>query len=563
MADIKDGGALERLKDFFTEQVERKIERDMMMAEAQRAAMEEYAPSAGQLANFGGMILPMSGIADAAGEYPTLPSYDQPLGEAFSGEAYPSMAENIERGGFGGYTDAFLQSLGVAGDALYATPLIGPVLGGTVGTLLKTTGAAGKIAKAALTAERVGSSSKKGITALKNNFIDNHPPIGSLDAATNKPVTEQLIRTRANAYEKQLNNGPPAVRRRETLRAAGDIERLPGAERTIKTPEDLLGKVLVPVVGDRSVRAAKGSNRPGYVDIKGVPLSRAVLPQGGPSYTIDNIGTGKAWASMEDAANKKQMNIILAGERTGMDPIGVYSAMGRESIDFSAPVASAMVAQIPALGIPKKILKEFDQAIKKGVGKVDGRPDFVGLGSDDVFNQLLGHGDFPAKGAGALRKVVVEEMKKARWRNLGFPVYDDIVDTLTEPALAGFKSGESGYTMFRGDPTRSTFPEPLHQSYDTAIPGDYFGGLIESVPPEIMYPKTFKEMSQTANKAGVLLPYEQQVGSLMMNPKLYEVADDQYVEGLINYMNKYKGTNYAMGGEVTGAGIGSLPRAAL
>jgi len=77
-----------------------------------------------------------------------------------------------------------------------------------------------------------------------------------------------------------------------------------------------------------------------------------------------------------------------------------------------------------------------------------------------------------------------------------------------------------------------------------------------------MYPKTFQELSQTANKSGVLLPYEQQVGSLMMNPKLYEVADDQYVEGLIDYMNKFKGTNYAMGGEVNSVGIGSLPRVA-
>ena len=556
MAEIQDDGYLERIKNFFAQQAQAKLDRDMMMIEAQRAAVEKLTPTAAQAAYISAQFAPGAGVTDAAGAMASFPTSEAELQDAFAGESMPSFAENL---GAGNYLDAGFQGLGILGDATYAA---GPLVGGTVGSFLKGAGAAGKIAKSALTAERAGSSSKTGIAALKNNFIDTHPPIGSLDAATNKPVTEKLIRTRANAYEKQLKEGPPAVRRRETLRAAGDIERLPGAERTIKTPEDLLGKVLVPVVGDRSVRAAKGSNRPGYTEIKGVPLSQMVPPQGGPSYTIDNIGTGKAWASMEDAANKKQMNIILAAERTGMDPIGVYSAMGRESIDFSAPVASAMVAQIPALGIPKKILKEFDQAIKKGVGKVDGRPDFVGLGSDDVFNQLLGQGDFPAKGAGALRKVVVEEMKKARWRNLGFPVYDDIVDTLTEPGLAGFKPGESGYTMFRGDPTRSTFPEPLHQSYDTAIPGDYFGGLIESVPPEIMYPKTFQELSQTANKSGVLLPYEQQVGSLMMNPKLYEVADDQYVEGLIDYMNKFKGTNYAMGGEVNSVGIGSLPRVA-
>ena len=40
MAEIKDGGTLERLKDFFAEQVERKIERDMMMAEAEEIAIK-------------------------------------------------------------------------------------------------------------------------------------------------------------------------------------------------------------------------------------------------------------------------------------------------------------------------------------------------------------------------------------------------------------------------------------------------------------------------------------------------------------------------------------------
>ena len=144
MSEIQDDGYLEGVKNFFARQMEREIERDRMIAEGRRAAMDQYTPSAGQLANFGGMLLPMAGTADASGEYPTLPSYDQPLGEAFSGEAYPSMAENIERGGFGGNFDASMQGLGVAGDALYAMPIIGPVVGPTLGTALKATGAAGK-----------------------------------------------------------------------------------------------------------------------------------------------------------------------------------------------------------------------------------------------------------------------------------------------------------------------------------------------------------------------------------------------------------------------------------
>ena len=390
---------------------------------------------------------------------------------------------------------------------------------------------------------------------LKQNFIEEHPAIGSIDNITGNPVTQQLIKTRANAFEKNLSI--PAVRRREELRIYNNTNpQIIAPERNIKTPEDLLGKVLVPVVGDRSAVAAGG-----IIDIKGVPLSQRIPIQGGPNYMIENAGTGKGWASMEEAANKKQMNMLLAADETGLDPYGVYSAMGRESVDFSAPVATSMIAQLPALNIPKKQIKAFNDTIKKGIGKsVKPRPDFVGLDSDEIFNQMLGTGKFDRKGAGTLRTIVVEEMKKPRWQNMGFPLYDDVLKTINEPSLMDIKTGESGLGIFKGDPSKSTFPELTHQSYDTAIPGEYFGGLQESVPPEIMFPKTFKTLSETTNVTGKTLPYQQQVGSLMMNPKLYEVADDQYVDQLIKYMNKNKGTNYATGGAVR-SGIAAIATA--
>jgi len=106
-----------------------------------RATTERFTPSAGQLANFSGMLAPGAGIADAAGQYPALPSYDQPVTKAFSQTAYPSLAENIETGR---YLDAGLQSLGVAGDALYG---LGPI-GAAVGTPIKGIGALGLIARA-------------------------------------------------------------------------------------------------------------------------------------------------------------------------------------------------------------------------------------------------------------------------------------------------------------------------------------------------------------------------------------------------------------------------------
>ena len=131
MAEIKDGGTLERLKDFFAEQVERKIERDMIMAEAQRAAIEELTPTKAQAAWIGTQFAPGAGGWDAMGKMASFPTSDVELQEAFSGEPMPSMAEHLGQGGWG-YLHAGLQGLGSLGDAAYGVPLIGPVAGAVI-----------------------------------------------------------------------------------------------------------------------------------------------------------------------------------------------------------------------------------------------------------------------------------------------------------------------------------------------------------------------------------------------------------------------------------------------
>jgi hypothetical protein len=520
---------------------DRYLQAKNLQQDQRQEVADTIAPTPAQATYIAAMLAPGSGYIDAQGVFPSFPPSEAGMKDAFSGEPMPSMTQNLTEGN---YLDLALQGLGVVGDTAYGIPLAGPFIGGG----LKTASVLGAIAKANKSKEGIASlpptlTRNPSKAEIKQNFIDQHPPVGSIDSKTGKPVTEQLIKNRANAFEKQLK--VPAVRNREELRMSTTIATADEPlERIIKTPEDLLGKVLVPVTGDRS-RVMSG----GIDDIRGIPLIQNIPVQGGPNYMIQHAGSGKAWASMENAANKKQMNMLFAADETGLDPYGVYSAMGKESIDFSAPVATAMVAQLPALNIPKKHIKAFNETIRKGIGKTqEGRPDFVGLDSDDVFNQLLGTGSFPQKGAGKLRTIVVEEMKKPRWEKLGFPVYDDVLKTINEPSLMDIKTGEAGFGIFKANPSKSTFPELQHQSYDTAIPGEYFGGLTASVPPEIMFPKTFDSLSKIKNVAGQPLPYSQQVGSLTMNPKLFEVADDEYVDQLIKYMNKNKGTNYAKGG---------------
>ena len=491
---------------------------------------QEPPLTAAQLAYFASQFAPSAGTLDASGQMAGMPSSDADLVDLFSAENNPSMAENL---GSGNYLDAALQGLGAAGDFAYAIPAVGPAIGATL-----------KAPRAVQKTMKMATQAKMSRKDLTEKFRQEQEALGV------KPAT---VKTRANTYQKKLET--PAVFRRERLRAEGEIATFAPQSRIIQAPESLLGKVLVPVAGDRSI-SIQGQGISSLVDVNGVPLSRAVPVQGGPDYMIINEGRGAGWASMEGIAQSKQNNITIAADETGLDPVGVYSAMARDGIDFSAPVATAMVAQIPAIGIPKSAIKEFDDAMRRGIGDqtkknptLKARPDWVGLESPDVFNQLLGEGGFPRKGAGQIRTALVSHMKKDMFTKQGFPVYEDVAKTITMPELADVPRGASGYAMFDAVPNASIFDEPIHQSYNKSIAGKYLGGLEQSLPPEIMFPDTFNMLSKSVNKAGKLFPYEQQVGALERR-HLFESMTDEKIDAMNRYMNKNYGTDYADGGSV-------------
>jgi len=491
---------------------------------------QEPPLTAAQLAYFASQFAPGAGTLDASGQMAGMPSSDADLVDLFGAENNPSMSENL---GSGNYLDAALQGLGAAGDFAYAIPAVGPAIGATL-----------KAPRAVQKTMKMATQAKMSRKDLTEKFRQEQEALGV------KPAT---VKTRANTYQKKLET--PAVFRRERLRAEGEIATFAPQSRIIQAPESLLGKVLVPVAGDRSI-SIQGQGISSLVDVNGVPLSRAVPVQGGPDYMIINEGRGAGWASMEGIAQSKQNNITIAADETGLDPVGVYSAMARDGIDFSAPVATAMVAQIPAIGLPKSAIKEFDDAMRQGIGDqtkktptLKARPDWVGLESPDVFNQLLGEGGFPRKGAGQIRTALVSHMKKDMFTKQGFPVYADVAKTITMPELADVSRGASGYAMFDAVPNASIFDEPIHQSYNKSIAGKYLGGLEQSLPPEIMFPDTFNMLSKSVNSAGKLFPYDQQVGALERR-HLFESMTDEKIDAMNRYMNKNYGTDYAEGGSV-------------
>jgi hypothetical protein len=342
------------------------------------------------------------------------------------------------------------------------------------------------------------------------------------DAAEPMTAAEKAWMTR---MEKVARN--KGVQHREAMREGGetivdDIHTF--NPRTIITPEDMYGKVGVQVQGDRSRAGALVSQ------LRGIPIEGGLKLEGGPAYAQLNkeLGTGAGWASMRGAASGKQNQFQRAAEATGREPLGVYSAMGLDGVDFATPVAEAMVKQLRLLKPNKASLVGADKEIQKFA------PEFVGLQSPDALAQILGKDGFSMDGAGQVRKAVVGTLKKAEYQNKGFPVYDDIIDAITQPELRDAPIGASGFTMFRAQPNSGLISgsdvKMPHGSYDTVIPGEYMGGLERSIPAEIMYPKTYeKHRLMGRNDARTHR-------SMQVNNSDYEVFDQQWLDGVMNYL---------------------------
>jgi hypothetical protein len=319
------------------------------------------------------------------------------------------------------------------------------------------------------------------------------------------------------------------VQHREAMREGGETivdDIITTTPRKIITPEDLYGKVGVQVQGDRSRAGAL------IRQLRGIPLDDGVRLEGGPAYAQLNkeLGTGAGWASMKGAASGKQKQFQRAAEATGLDPVGVYSAMDLSGVDFATPVAEAMIKQLRLLRPNKAAMSGADKEIKRFA------PEFVGLQSPDALAQILGRDAFSMEGAGQVRKAIVNTLKKAEYQNQGFPVYDDIIDAVTQRELKDVPIGASGFTVFKARPDRSVITggdvRMPHGSYDTVIPGEYMGGLARSLPPEVVFPKTYdKHRAMGRNPA-------QTHRSLQVNNSDFEVFDQQWLDGVMDYLGR-------------------------
>jgi len=332
-------------------------------------------------------------------------------------------------------------------------------------------------------------------------------------------------------YEKKLKNSR-AFKNREEMREAGktEIEEIPIGERKIIQPESLLGKVVVPVAGDMTRTGVKIRN------VEGIPLQEEVIMQGGPLYSLQHntMGSKNAWASNYGAASGKQKNFDKAAEEFGTDDIlGVYTGMNPISGSyFAAPEAKMYVDTMEVLKPKIADIKTADKAIKDLLKQEKKNPEFDSLRSDKIYDQMQKSGD--------LRRAIATVLSKPTYQDMGFLNAQDLNAIIREPLLRNAKYGDSGLTIFKAKPNAGINPYAYHQSYDSGIQGEYLGGLLESIPAEIMFPKTFAKFEGKGmnTKSGEFKPYARDniLGSLARAHHA-EMLDQQWLDNLMKYLS--------------------------
>jgi hypothetical protein len=339
------------------------------------------------------IFAPGAGIADAAGQFPEFPGPDVALEDAFAGDPMPSMRENIAAGGIDRYLIAPLQGLGVLGDATYAVPAVGPLLGATAGSVLKGVGALsavpGMIGKAKKTS--TGIEALKGTDATKAALEENLNRFAKDQYGFVSPSLEALLKSAPpNLKGKQITewlaaNANKGVKPKE-------LEYLGIDEFVATNPKATINEV-VEGVSDNKVMVGKNTyyhnaDAPEIdFDISTPeldPLDGSPLHQFQSENLLDAVKSGDEF-EIEEVIDAFNLDNPLANAKTIDEIENFLKTKGEYLEDYIDNIAKARYQQDPfELIKPKSTNQVYD---------VDIADDTFAFGNNELGYQLFVGGE--------------------------------------------------------------------------------------------------------------------------------------------------------------------------
>ena len=321
------------------------------------------------------------------------------------------------------------------------------------------------------------------------------------------------------------------------------------AEKTPVKIEDLKGSSIMLMPWDSTSRNVK---------IKGISdeaLPTGVITHGGQDYARDlshieqgiggasNLGIAKR---IRDRDAQARLENLEAGG-TG-NVISLPTTMGAGAENFSVMPTEIYLGLLDSRSPSKAMIKDIDKSIRefkiaKGTGdkRVVTQPfkDFKGVMTEEGRMQLY-TGEGVGSTAGELRKAFANRMSLKDNQEYFKYNLEDLTNAITDPALLGVPKGYVGNTVLKTGMEGMHLRPSVNPTYSTDFTGQYLGSLGQSVPAEVLMPKTFERLSeQYKNKKADLR--NMTLGGLEKKSEGFsEFIDDAVIENYYKYLDSQR-----------------------
>ena len=384
--------------------------------------------------------------------------------------------------------------------------LAGPA-GGTIAKTLPTAIAAGLpfVPKGAMTnAARAMVPSE--MPQVKGFWGDVLPSL-QLDAAPGKSMTK--VQAKAAGYPEDQPWHPIGLEKK-LRKPFGEFSREVVDDRVglqphrEVTPEDMFGFTLIPAVGDRTDIAKW------LLSVGGRPLASPIELEGGHGFMRQ--GPQSIWASdlgVVTGLNNKVNQVLEAGG----NPLLTFAPGSHKMTNFSVNMADATLEQM-AGNVSKTAKTKFDRELRKI------RPEWKGVDDPESTQALRNNGE--------LRHAFMQVAQKDDYKNRGFPDAAETRFALTAPDLMNVPLLHGAQTMSRPTGQNVVNPFKEHTTYNTQMGGDYFGGIAQGIPSEVLFPDFY-----AARRAAGTSPKSDFRSFYLSTP--LQKASQQWLDGVMRW----------------------------
>lgn len=335
-----------------------------------------------------------------------------------------------------------------------------------------------------------------------------------------------------------------------------DNPDMPLVPKKIVSPEDLYGKVGIPLVGDRSDtgKLLRG--------IEGVQFDKPINLEGGfkfgRAHQYEDPSISSVWASDPGVVTALNNQIKRAAE-SGKDVLGVSSMGSPEMVDYNTMIAQSALNMTDLRGIHPKAIEAFNDEIKNTVKKnKEGKvttpfQNFLGIDHPEITTQLL------SKNAGELRKAFIRTMEKDQYRKLGFPELAPIRKAVSDAEILDMPLGSTGLEIYKMSPEGNIVETPKnpHSTYPVHMQGEVFGGLEAPIDYKNMF-STFYEPKRLLS-----VPDRHAYRAYSLSAPIQEFNQEWLDEVMPIYLQKIKDiTGRKKGGEIHPDGSAKLANGA-